>query len=402
MQCGLCLPHCPTYRHTRNENESPRGRIALMRALAAGKLTPGPRLTGHLDLCLACRKCEAVCPAEVPYGRLLDAARGLISERCRAGWRERLAWRIAGDGLIAQPRRLERLGRWLHHYQRSFLARWVESSGLLRVLGLQRWYAFLPPPGPAHDWRQFYYPAASEHRGEVDLFIGCVARILDSAALLSIIQVLNRFGFGVHVPPTQTCCGAVHLHGGRPRDARRLMQQNLLAHAPQAVPVIGAASGCAATLKEYGEHIDGRDANDFGSRIVDFSAFINSIEWRGTARLDHTVVVHDPCTLRNVMKTAGATYEMLERIDGLRVIPLPGNDSCCGAAGTYFVTQPEMSQKLLAEKIEAVRASGAQTLVTSNIGCGLHLAAGLRAAGLAMEVVHPAQLLARALDRESA
>ena len=277
--------------------------------------------------------------------------------------------------MIAKPRRLERLGRWLNRYQRSPLARWVESSGALRLLGVQRWYATLPPPGPSHDWRQFYYPASCEHRGEVDLFIGCIARVLDTATLLSMIRVLNRFGLGVHIPPSQTCCGALHLHGGRPEVAHGLMRQNLLAHAPQAVPVIGAASGCAATLKEYGEHIDSPEARAFGSRVVDFCAYINTLEWRGTPRLEGVVAVHEPCTLRNVMQTASATYQVLERIQGLRVIPLPGNNSCCGAAGTYFLTQPAMSQKLLAEKVAAVRDNGAQTVVTSNIGCALHLAA---------------------------
>ncbi|MDX1409158.1 MAG: (Fe-S)-binding protein, partial [Saprospiraceae bacterium] len=267
----------------------------------------------------------------------------------------------------------------------------------LRLFGLQDMYRALPALVPPHDWREFYYPAKYDHQGEVDVFIGCIARATDTDTLLSMIKVLTEFGYGVHVPPTQTCCGAVHLHGGLPEQAKSLMRQNLLAHMPQQVPVISAASGCAATLKEYGEHIKDQEAADFGARVIDFSAFIDSVEWRGAPVLEQTIAVHEPCTLRNVMKTANATYRVLERIKDLQVVPLADNRTCCGAAGTYFLTQPEMSQRLLADKIQAIRDSGASSIVSSNIGCGLHLASGLHASGLDIEVLHPAQVLARAL-----
>jgi len=369
-----------------------------MRALAGGRLQANQRLTGHLDLCLSCRSCEAVCPAQVPYERLLDAARTLIVQQQSPGWRARLAWRTLGDGLIAKPLRLEFLGRWLYRYQRSFLDRWLRASGVLRLLGLQRWYNEMPALPPQQQWRKTYYPATADHRGDVDLFIGCVARITDADTLRSVVTVLNAFGYGVRIPPEQTCCGALHLHGGRSEAAHALMKANLSAHAPQRLPVITAASGCAATLKEYGEHIADTGAADFGARVIDFSAFIDNVKWRGSPVLDDTVVaVHEPCTLRNVMKTTTATYRVLERIQGLHVVPLADNRSCCGAAGIYFLTQPEMSQRLLADKIDAIRTSGASIVVTSNIGCGLHLATGLREAKLAVEVLHPAQLLDRAL-----
>ena len=136
--------------------------------------------------------------------------------------------------------------------------------------------------------------------------------------------------------------------------------------------------------------------------MIDFSAFLDKVEWRIAPTLDQTVAVHEPCTLRNVMKTATATYRILERIGGLKVVPLADNRTCCGAAGTYFLTQPEMSQRLLADKIEAIRNSGATSIVTSNIGCGLHLASGLQAAGIDLEVLHPAQIVARALANADA
>jgi glycolate oxidase iron-sulfur subunit len=397
VQCGLCLPYCPTYRHTRSENESPRGRIALMRAAETGKLGFNDRLSKHLDLCLACRSCEAACPAEVPYGRLLDAARATINQRHPPKVRTRFAWRVLSDGLIAKPKRLERLGRWLFRYQDSWLERSVKASGVLRLLGLQTMHDALPSLAPPQNWQQQYYPARSDQRGDVDVFLGCVARAVDTDTLVSMIKVLNEFGYGVRVPPAQTCCGAMHLHGGYPDKAESLMRQNLSAHAAQAVPIISAASGCGATLKEYGQHIDGKDAADFGARVIDFSAFLDKVEWRGAPTLEQTVAVHEPCTLRNVMKTADSTYRILERIDGLKVVPLADNRTCCGAAGTYFLTQPEMSQRLLADKIQAIRNSGATSIVTSNIGCGLHLASGLQAAGIDLEVLHPAQIVARAL-----
>ncbi len=402
VQCGLCLPHCPTYRHTRSENESPRGRIALMRAATVGKLNFSAPLRNHLDLCLACRSCEAVCPAEVPYGRLLDAARATINQRKLPNVRTRVTWRVLGDELIAKPKRLERLGRLLYHYQGSWLERTVKASGVLRLLGLQTMHDALPPLAQPHDWKQEYYPPTSDPRGDVNVFLGCVARAVDTDTLVSMIKVLNEFGYGVRVPPAQTCCGAMHLHGGYPDKAESLMRQNLSAHSSHRVPIISAASGCGATLKEYDQHIGGEEAADFSARVIDFSAFIDKVEWRGTPSLEQTVAVHEPCTLRNVMKTANATYRILERIGGLKVVPLADNRTCCGAAGTYFLTQPGMSQRLLADKIQAIRDSGATRIVTSNIGCGLHLASGLQASGIDLEVLHPAQIFARALANAEA
>jgi glycolate oxidase iron-sulfur subunit len=234
-------------------------------------------------------------------------------------------------------------------------------------------------------------------RGEVGLFLGCVARVTDVATLSASIFVLNRLGYTVHVPSRQGCCGAMHESLGEPEKARAFEEQNLQAFAGLNVgAVISTATGCGTALKSYPQ--------DFAGRVRDISEFLlEAVGWEEAeiALLAEKMAVHEPCLMRNVLHCEDKPYELLRRIPGARVAPLAGNDQCCGAAGTYFLTQPDMAASLLADKIEAVKASGARILVSSNIGCALHLAAGLRAAELDIEVVHPITLLARQMGFEN-
>jgi glycolate oxidase iron-sulfur subunit len=249
---------------------------------------------------------------------------------------------------------------------------------------------------PQPVWKTVY-PAMGKVRGEVGLFLGCVARVTDVATLSASIFVLNRLGYTVHVPSRQGCCGAMHESLGEPEKARAFEEQNLQAFAGLNVgAVISTATGCGTALKSY--------TQDFAGRVRDISEFLlEAVGWEEAeiALLAEKMAVHEPCLMRNVLHCEDKPYELLRRIPGARVAPLAGNDQCCGAAGTYFLTQPDMAASLLADKIEAVKASGARILVSSNIGCALHLAAGLRAAELDIEVVHPITLLARQMGFEN-
>jgi glycolate oxidase iron-sulfur subunit len=223
-----------------------------------------------------------------------------------------------------------------------------------------------------------------------------VAQLADGETLSATIFVLNRLGYTVHVPPAQTCCGALHRHGGEPGLADTLALRNIAAFEGVSV-VIATASGCGAALAEY--PLDtGLEAQGFSHRVTDVSTFLGREEhWSGVevAPLAATIVVHDPCTLRNVLRAAPAVYALLKRIPEAVVEPLAGNDQCCGAAGAYHLQQPQMAALLQDDKIEAIKRSGARILATPNVGCALWLAQGLRARGVELQVSHPVTILAR-------
>ncbi len=413
VKCGLCLPYCPTYRQTRDEGDSPRGRIALMQALVEGSLPPGGRLDFHLDRCLTCRACERACPSQVRYGQLIDAARAFGAPRRRPG---RLT-RWLQHGLIPHRRRLASAARLLRLYQQSGLRRLAQASGLLRLTGTHRLDALMPDIPPVPRWQPYYAPAGRPH-GHVALFTGCVGQVLDRDALEAAIALLNACGYGVHVPQEQTCCGALQLHSGDPSRAAELARQNLDAfnslpadrsgNALGGVTVLDAvlfsASGCGASLVEYGmwPEMDGiAPPGRFAAPVLDVCSFLEQSErltQLSFAPLDACVAVHDPCSLQNVIRTAAAPYRLLGHIPGLTVKPLPGNGQCCGAAGSYLLTQPEMADALRTDKLAQMRNSGAGIVLSSNIGCALYLSAGLRNEGHAgIEIMHPVTLLARQL-----
>jgi glycolate oxidase iron-sulfur subunit len=390
VSCGLCLPHCPTYRKTLSEADSPRGRIALMQGVLELRIPANERFLVHIDLCLACRACESVCPNKVEYGRLINGVRSIVAKtRRRSAW-QRLGRRVLMDGVATRPSMLRLVGGALRVWQAMAAKGWMMRSGPVRLVGQ------LPPIKPQPVWKAVY-PALGEVRGEVGLFLGCVARVADVETLSSAIFVLNRLGYTVHVPPRQGCCGAMHAGLGDPEKVRAFEEQNLRAFADEnASAVISTAAGCGAALKNYPQ--------DFSSRVRDISEFLveaGGWESAGIAPLTEKVAVHEPCLMRNVLHCQDAPYDLLRRIPGATVVPLAGNDQCCGAAGTYFLTQPAMAASLRADKIEAIKAGGARILVSSNIGCAMHMAAGLKAEGIEVEVVHPITLLARQMGFEN-
>jgi glycolate oxidase iron-sulfur subunit len=333
----------------------------LMRAVAEGRLTvEEPSLLLHLDRCLGCRACEAVCPAGVAYGDLIDQARAFAAEK--------------GRGVTGVARLLPAL------FASPFL------------LGLSARVRF-----------REHYPAWGKGRGTVSLFLGCVGQFADAETLRASIFVLSRLGYAVRVPRGQGCCGAMHQHGGDPARAAELAQRNIaafggfspLAQEAAEWPVLFAASGCGASLVEYGRH--GEAGTAFARRALDVVSFLVRAEgWEAIelAPLAETVAVHEPCTARNVLGNAGDVTQLLSRIPGLRLAALPGNDQCCGAAGLYFLRQPEIARRLRAAKMPAT-LDFPRLVVTTNHGCRLWLQRGLRQAKGRAEVLHPVVLLAR-------
>jgi glycolate oxidase iron-sulfur subunit len=392
VMCGLCLSHCPTYLKTRNEAESPRGRIALMRAIHTHRLPLDRRLAGHLDNCLACRACEAVCPAQVPYGELIHAARYAIARARHRG----LGLILSGP--LLRHRALRRmLGALLRGYQGSGLQHLVRRTGALGPLGLRRLESFVPDPS-----HETIGPFATEPPGTapaVALFTGCVAELFDRDTLAAGRRVLTRLGYRVYQPRRQTCCGAIHQHQGAPGRARTFMARNLRAFAGRG-PVISCASGCGAQLAEYHKHLGSREAAAFSERHRDIAGFLAQQPWPEALRpqpLHARVAVHTPCSLRHVLGQADQPRALLARIPELELIELP--EGCCGAAGSYMLSHPAMADALVRDQVQAIRAARARIVVTANIGCRLHLQAALRREGLDIQVIHPVTLLERQLHR---
>ncbi|MGH8413919.1 MAG: (Fe-S)-binding protein [Gammaproteobacteria bacterium] len=397
VKCALCLPHCPTYRETLDEGESPRGRIALMQGFATGALEITPQLTGHLDRCLACRACEAVCPAEVPYGKLIDAAR---VEFAQHGHKEPLTTR-----LFAVCMRHPALLRCLH-----FALWFAQRSGLPKLTvfypPLGRLTKLLPPLSVPHRLRKMY-PPANDGKQEVELFLGCIARVTQPGVTAASIRILNALGYSVHIPNGQVCCGALDQHAGRTEQAATLVRKNLDAfHTDVNVPLLNTASGCGATLGEYTLLVNDPRAKAFSARSCDISSFLIHTQQLSQIRFkpwDTTVLVHSPCTLKNVLKADKAVVELLRCIPELRVETLPAGTGCCGAAGSYVLNEPETADRLadhIVAKVDKIRPA---VLVTSNVGCALHLRTALQRHGLDIPLLHPVEILAhRSPDQANA
>lgn len=390
VACGLCLPHCPTYRKTESEADSPRGRIALIRGVLEQRIPLNDRFEQHIDQCLACRACERVCPSGVKYGQLVDGARALIAEQTNG--KKPDVRRFLLDRLLPNSAVLRFSARLLRFSQITGLQRLAAKVGFMREM-----IGHAPVLPPVSTWRE-EYPAVGSSRGDVLLFLGCVAQVLDAETLNAAIFVMNRLGYTVRVPRGQTCCGALHQHGGDPARAADLGRQNLQAFDGLSnAPIVSAASGCGAMLAEY-EHALGENGRAFSVRAADINVFLDK-----AAGWEHVIIqplagkiaVHDPCTLRNALRAEQSPYRLLAHIPQAKIIPLAGNDQCCGAAGLYAYDQPEMAGRLMSDKIAAIKASGACYVATSNIGCALGLVNGLCSAGLDVEVLHPVTLLAR-------
>jgi glycolate oxidase iron-sulfur subunit len=374
-----------------------------MQALAAGQLPAGGRLSFHLDRCLACRACERACPSGVRYGPLLDSARALL-EQDRQGPAKRGTWLHAGllSWVAAGQGRRRTAGHLLRFYRSSGLRWLARRSGLLRGLRLDRLDSLLPAQAGAPVRRPEYYPPLGRELGRVALFAGCMTDVFTPDTLNASIRLLTLAGYGVHLPAGQGCCGALHLHAGELTQAAALARRNLTAfNALRLDAVLYTASGCGATLREYGL-LPAQAAAVFTAPVLDVTRFLADLDWPADitfAPLHRRAAVQDACLQRNVLRDVTPPYRLLKRIPGLEIVPLPGNEYCCGAAGAYMLEQPELSDELRADKLAALRGSAAEMLVSSNIGCALHLAAGLRLAGQDVEVLHPAVLLERQVRR---
>ena len=420
VHCGFCLNACPTYLDLGLETDSPRGRIALMRALDDGRIDWTPRVQQHFDQCLQCRACETACPSKVPYGRLMEATRAEAFAQQRWPRRRRLLWRIVMRGVFPSPRRLRLAGYCLKLYQRLGLQTLVRKSGLLRRLapGLADVEALSP------DVRaRFYDNREAERvvptaplRARAALLTGCMMPLAYPETHRATVRVFARNGVAVRAPREQVCCGALHAHGGDVEAARELARKNISAFLPEdgepPDAILINAAGCGSHLKEYG-HLLRNDpawaarAADFASRVRDVHEYLVEIGFEPPAgELNRAVTYQDSCHLSHAQDVRKAPRQLLRAIPGLQLHEMRAPDRCCGSAGIYSIMQADISQRVLAEKMEDVLASGAQQICTANPGCMLQLDAGIArhddSGALSARTAHAIELLDESYRRADA
>jgi glycolate oxidase iron-sulfur subunit len=371
VKCGLCLPACPTYGLSRNEADSPRGRIALADALARGQLKADAALLGHLDSCLLCRSCENRCPSGVRYGRIIDLAREITFD-------QRPTWQRWAAGLLSK-RRLARLG--------IALSRIVPDALLPTPKGL------VPAARRLAARRHRVSGKAPADGPHVALFRGCVGGAVQASAIDAAQDLLQAAGARLTVPKAQGCCGAMHGHLGDRETAASLSEQNRHAFSLDGLDaIVSLASGCGTELADYDPPLAARHW-DISQYLLE-SGLVDRLTLRP---LDGHALVHIPCTQANRLGGGHYVIDLLSYIPGLQVSNLTAGSNCCGAAGLSLLSHPEQGEALRAPKISAIRDTQPDFLVTSNPGCALHLAAGLGIRG--PQILHPVELLARQLDQ---
>lgn len=418
IHCGLCLASCPTYLETGDENQSPRGRIHRMRALQDGRLALGAETVQPIDQCLGCRACEAVCPSGVPYGELLEHTRDHVERHHRRGGWQTFLRRVAIEQVFPFPERLE---------VALAPARAVRALGLERLLParLREALALVPTdlePVELPAWSPACSPAAPTAGAPASgvagpavragLLAGCAMRVMFGGTNRSTLELLNEAGYDVVNPADQGCCGALHAHGGQLDEARRLARRNIECFERAGIDVLVVnAAGCGSTLKEYGTLLAhdpawAARAARFASRVRDLTEVLpvpparagsTGAAGSGGAGTTGKVTYHDACHLCHAQRIRRPPRDLVKAVAGSAYVELPEAEVCCGSAGTYNLTEPEMAARLQERKVGHILRTGATTVVTTNPGCLLQIRAGLAAAGADhVEAVHLADYLRRA------
>ncbi|HZL36786.1 MAG TPA: heterodisulfide reductase-related iron-sulfur binding cluster [Tepidisphaeraceae bacterium] len=439
VHCGLCLPACPTYVTTGLEADSPRGRIQLMLGLADGKIAASDSVREHLDLCLDCRACETACPSGVVYHELIEETRAKMNAGQTLGAQGRLM-RWLFFNVFARPARLK-LALLPARILQKFGVYWLmRKSRLFRLLPtqLRKMEQMLPPtgslwprslpvftraslrrPGPstfivessgrgADPARRIPDSSATDSPlSRVGFFAGCIGAVMFDEVNRQAVRLLAGCGADVLAPASQACCGAIHHHNGAHSPARELARRNIDAFMPDDGPaadwITTTVAGCGAMLREYDLLL--RDDPKYAQRAARFAQRVRDVSEvlldlglpELTFRVDETVTYHDACHLAHAQKVSAAPRALLEKIRGLKLIPLPESDMCCGAAGTYNLTQPGMSARLAERKLANIAGTGAKICATGNVGCAMQIQSQAIAGKEPLKVVHPVELLYRGL-----
>jgi glycolate oxidase iron-sulfur subunit len=431
------LPACPTYTETGHEADSPRGRIQLMRGLADGLIEPTASVRKHLDLCLDCRGCETACPSGVVYHELIEETRARLAERdAKASAHKRpdpqsrlMQWLFFH--VFTHPRRLKLALLPARMMQKLGIYSLLRRSGVMKILPpqLRKMEQMLPARGSlwpkplperieagtgftpvlhALTHGMTGQSGAKKVARSVGFFPGCIGSVMFDSTNRKAVELLSACGAEVVVPHAQGCCGAIHHHNGVHHPAEMMARDNIDAFLPNdgsdGVEFIATnIAGCGAMLREY-DHLLRDDAEyadrakEFSKRVRDISEVLLELglpEMRHA--IDETITYHDACHLAHAQKVTNAPRQLLAKIPGLKLVPLPESDMCCGAAGTYNLQHPEMATALAARKLANIATTPATTCATGNVGCAMHIGSEAAARGQAVRVVHPVELLHQAV-----
>lgn len=410
IHCGLCLEACPTYVITGDENDGPRGRLYLMRAVGEGRLAvDSPAFERHIDRCLGCRACEQVCPAGVEYGQLLEAARGELFQSAPKRGFSYGVLRLMLKHVWLQPARLKFAFAAARLFRDSGLARALRKSGVAKLFSKRLEFGLALLESSAAKFKTARSnPAANSPAAraatansinDAMLFTGCVGEGLFSRVNQATARVLEVNGIAVQTPAEQVCCGALHAHAGDLEGARTLARRNIAAFdGDRATPVITNAGGCGAMLASYADLLSNDEefaerAGNFSARVRDVSQQLETVGIKSAASVTKQTVTYDSsCHLLYGQHAGEAPLKIVDAAN-LDFVRLEGSERCCGGAGIYNLLEPDLSAKVLAEKLTQLQATQASILVTGNPGCQMQIGAGALLAGMDLTVCHPVELL---------
>ena len=397
IHCGLCLSSCPTYRVLGSEMDSPRGRIYLMRAFDEGRAKITDTFVEHMFRCLDCRACETACPSGVHFGHMMEEMRGKIVEERSTHWISRLVL----THVFPYPWRFHAASRMMQLYRQSGIQSFIRETGLLKRFSprMAAAEALMPEIGiESGVTLDSTYPAEGKKQGTVAFFTGCVMNSMLGSINRSSVRLLTAAGYDVVVPGNQICCGALANHAGLRDVAGEMARVNISAFPVDKLDaIIINAAGCGAMLKEYPQLTEGAEA--FSGKVKDISEFLAStrIFERLKTPVEQRVGYDDPCHLIHGQGVKSEPRKLLKAIPGIQFVEVEGADQCCGSAGTYNITQNELSMEILDRKMEKIQKANIDILATGNPGCMFQFKYGAQRLGMKLEVVHPVELLARSL-----
>ena len=403
VQCGFCLPSCPTYLETGLETESPRGRIVLMKAVREGRLGMSDRVVSHWDRCLQCRACEVACPSGVPFGRLMEQTRSQVLQQGKESLSTRWTRRLFLRGLLPNLPVLRLAARVIRVYQMSGVRSLIKHAGSLKLLPYKLVEFENQQPTIS---KRFFSPSSKTFQSfkptkrKVALLSGCIMPLVQASTMESDVNVLRHNHCDVTVPMKQVCCGALNLHSGDVHKALDMARRNIdifLENDPDAI--ITASAGCGSTMKEYRELLSGdaaytEKAARFSSLTRDITEFLDELPITPPSKsVIRRVTYQDACHLLNAQGISDAPRRILKAIPGVELVEMENSNRCCGAAGMYTVTQQSMSKQILESKMRCVRATKADVVVTTNPGCTIQLESGSTQMGANTTVCHLVDIL---------
>lgn len=411
IHCGLCLSVCPTYELTKSEKSSPRGRIRLINAVAKGELPITQAFADEMSFCLDCQACETACPAGVKYGTIVEAARVEIDNAGFGSIIGRLIKKIALKSILASPFRLKIVSKIFYIYQNTGIQKFLHKSGLFKLISTKLGEVDKLAPQVSRTFSTKFIPEYTKPKGETKyktaFLTGCLMDVMFAEINKDTIDVLTACGCEVYSPKKQVCCGSLHAHNGDMETAKKLARKNIDVFGKYEYQyLISNSAGCGAYMKEY-EHVFEDDpeysekAKEFSQKVKDITEFLDiekPIKYLDAIK--ETITYHDACHLAHTQKVVSEPRNVLKSIPGLKINELQESNWCCGSAGIYNIVRYDDSMKILERKMENIKNSGADVVITGNPGCLQQIKYGADKFNVNVKVLHTVTLIKKALAQQ--